>query len=107
MSTIRHKNPSELVKYLENNQPELIDVREDWEYQYCHIDNVRLIPMGEIVNTLVNLDKNKEYVLICHHGIRSLQVARYMVREGFKRIVNLTGGIDAWAKEVDNTMPTY
>ncbi len=107
MNTVRHKNPTELMSYLGDNQPELIDVREKWEYQYCHINNVRLIPMGEIVSTLRSLDKNKEYVLICHHGIRSLQVARYMAKQGFERVINLTGGVDAWAKEVDHAMPTY
>jgi rhodanese-related sulfurtransferase len=97
----------ELNNYLTNNKPLLLDVRENWEWDRCSIANSRLLPMGQIVAEIDNLDKNQETVIICHHGIRSMQVARYFDLIGFESIINLHGGIDAWAKQVDHKMTQY
>lgn len=63
--------------------------------------------MGEIMTSLDTLDKSEETVLICHHGIRSMQVVRYFESIGFGCVINLRGGIDAWAKQLDDSMTQY
>jgi rhodanese-related sulfurtransferase len=87
--------------------PLLLDVREPWETQTCRIDGSRLIPMGEIAARRDELDPQAEVVVICHHGGRSLQVAQFLGEQGFARVHNLAGGVDAWAKTVDPSMPVY
>lgn len=90
-----------------NKSTLLLDVREPWEYEKCRIENSRLIPMRRVPNVLHELDPDQEIVVICHHGIRSRSVAAYLASNAFTNIINLTGGIDAWAKDVDRTMATY
>jgi len=85
----------------------LLDVREPWEYQICSIEGSRLLPMGRIPAACDELDPDQTIVVICHHGIRSYQVAYYLEHAGFKDVINLTGGIEAWAREVDRDMATY
>jgi rhodanese-related sulfurtransferase len=101
--------PEQLKERLEqaDDSPVLLDVREDWEYQRCHIDGSRHLPMSEIVANMDSLDKNVETVVICHHGIRSQQVAQYLHSQGFRKIYNLDGGIEAWADTVDPDMEKY
>lgn len=88
-------------------KPVLLDVRENWEFATCHIDGSVQIPMNTIPARIDDLDEDAEIVCICHHGARSLQVAAFLERNGFGKMVNLTGGVHAWALQVDNTMPTY
>ncbi len=99
--------PEALEEYLEFNKPLLLDVREQWEWDKCHFDAARLLPMGQIMENIDSLDKAAEIVIICHHGIRSMQVARYFESIGFERVINLKGGIDAWAKTIDSSMAQY
>lgn len=87
--------------------PVLLDVREPWEFAVCHIDGSTLIPMREIPTALNNLDPDQEIVVICHTGVRSLQVCYYLRSEGFDNVFNLTGGVHAWATKIDPNMPTY
>jgi len=82
-------------------------VREPWEFQTCHIAASRQVPMGEIQARVQELDPQAETVVICHHGGRSMQVAMFLEKQGFKRVHNLAGGLDAWARSVDPSMPTY
>lgn len=98
---------TELQQHLQDKQPVLLDVREPAEYEICQIDNALLIPMGEITSRIQELDEEDEIVCICHHGMRSLQVAMYLESQGFSNMVNLTGGIEAWACEVQPDMPRY
>jgi rhodanese-related sulfurtransferase len=88
-------------------KPLLLDVREPWEFETCHIDGAVLIPMNTIPARQEELDPEASIVCICHHGMRSMQVAAFLERNGFANIINLTGGIHAWAQQVDGTMPTY
>ena len=90
-----------------DSNPLLLDVREPWEFQICHIDGSRLIPMGQIPTSLGSLDPGRETVVICHHGIRSRSVGRYLEHAGFTNVINLSDGVDGWAKSVDKTMATY
>ena len=85
----------------------LLDVREPWEFQICRIEGSQLLPMGEIPARAGELDQGAEVVVICHHGGRSLQVALFLEKQGFSDVTNLTGGVDAWAKNVDPAMPVY
>lgn len=87
--------------------PLLLDVREPWEFEVCHIEGARLLPMHQVPSQVNALDAARETVVICHHGVRSFHVARFLERNGFTRVINLTGGVDAWAKQVDPSMPSY
>lgn len=106
---MREFSAVELKKYLDTAQPVplLLDVRQPWEYDVCQLENSRLIPMSQIPEKLAELDKDQETVVICHHGIRSRSVGRYLEQAGFRHIINLSGGVDQWAKTVDRQMPTY
>ncbi len=89
-------------------KPLLLDVREPWEFRICHIEGSKLVPMREIPAAAAELDPDQEIVVICHHGIRSLQVARYLEEHlGFSNVINLAGGVDAWAREIDKGMAVY
>lgn len=87
--------------------PVLLDVREPWEFQTCHIAGARHVPMNELPARLGELDPGAELVAICHHGTRSLHVAYFLARQGFERVHNLVGGVDAWARTIDPAMPVY
>ncbi len=104
---MRDFEPKQLAQYLQNHSPLLLDVREQWEWDICHFNQARLLPMGQIMANIDSLERTEEMVLICHHGIRSRQVARYFESIGFSQIINLKGGIDAWAKMVDQSMNLY
>ncbi len=100
-----HIEASGLDKSVE--QPLLLDVRQPWEFDVCKISGSTLIPMSQIPATLEQLDADRETIVICHHGIRSRSVGRYLEQAGFSNIINLSGGVDEWAKTVDNQMATY
>jgi len=106
---MREFSAVELKQYLDTTQPAplLIDVRQPWEYDVCQLENSHLIPMSQIPEKLSELDKEQETVVICHHGIRSRSVGRYLEQAGFTNIINLSGGVAQWAKSVDTLMPTY
>lgn len=89
------------------DKPLLLDVREPNEFQHCHIEGAVLMPMQSVPARLNDLEEDAAIVCICHHGMRSMQVARFLEQQGFTNIVNLTGGVHAWAQQVDPTMPTY
>ncbi|MDQ5847907.1 MAG: rhodanese-like domain-containing protein [Pseudomonadota bacterium] len=88
-------------------KPVLLDVREPWEYQSAHIEGARLVPMNEVAARVSELDPQEDLVVICHLGGRSMQVAMFLEKQGFARVHNLAGGVDAWAKTVDPAMPVY
>jgi rhodanese-related sulfurtransferase len=85
----------------------LLDVREPYEYEYANIPGSVLIPLHQIPSRLGELDPARNIVVICHHGIRSLQAANYLAFSGFMNVANLAGGIDAWSLNCDNSVPRY
>ncbi len=98
---------SELQLYLQEATPLLLDVREPWEFDTCHIDGSTNLPMGQIPQSIEDLPDNGDIVVICHHGVRSQQVIRFLEDKLTARLINLDGGVDAWAREVDRNMPVY
>lgn len=100
--------PAQLAGELESGErPILLDVREQWEYNHCRIEGSQLMPMQSVPQRVAELDPAKRIVCICHHGARSMQVGLFLESKGFADVVNLSGGIAAWARNVDPTMPTY
>ena len=87
--------------------PCVVDVREPWEYDKAHLAATMLIPMREIPARLAELPEDDDLVVMCHHGSRSAQVATWLARNGFDRVHNLAGGIDAWSRLVDPAVPRY
>lgn len=99
--------PADLKQRLERGErPLIVDVREPWEVAAASLPGAVNIPMGEIPSRLTELDPDRETIVLCHHGIRSAQVAMYLARNGFERVINLSGGIDAWSA-VDPSVPRY
>ena len=100
--------PEELKLYMDaGNSPALLDVRETWEYEICHIDNSINISMSLSPSRIAEYKPDQEIVVICHHGIRSLQMASYLETLGYTKISNLAGGIDAWARTIEPAMTQY
>ncbi len=85
----------------------LLDVREPYEFQYASIIGSLLIPLQHIPQRLGELNRDRDIVVVCHHGMRSQQAAQYLVQTGFTRVANLMGGIDAWSCECDSSVPRY
>jgi rhodanese-related sulfurtransferase len=108
MSEIGELEPAELKRRLDRGDAIVVlDVREPEEIRLAAFPGAIHIPMGEIPSRLAELDADAEWVVVCHHGIRSAQVAMYLARSGFERVSNLSGGIDAWSLTVDPATPRY
>ena len=101
--------PAQLKARLDAGDPlRLIDVREPHEFTRCRLDAAELIPMRAIPQHLPALKAATEsLVLYCHHGIRSLQAAAWLRKQGFPTCQSLQGGIDSWSREIDPTVPRY
>jgi rhodanese-related sulfurtransferase len=98
--------PQDLRQRLD--QVRIVDVREPWEYQVCHLAGAESIPMGEIPAALPRLDGDeKPLVVYCHHGVRSLRVANWLRQQGIEQVSSLQGGIDRWSLEIDPAVPRY
>ena len=98
----------DLAKRLkQGNHLRLLDVREPHELQISHLDNATLIPLGQLAARLSELDTAEEIVVFCKAGTRSSRALELMVSAGFRKIKNLKGGINAWARQVDPSMPIY
>ncbi len=85
----------------------VLDVREAEEIAIAPFPDATHIPMGEIPSRLAELDMEAEWIVVCHHGVRSAQVAMYLAHMGFEHVSNLNGGIDAWSLTADPSTPRY
>ncbi|MEO7254764.1 MAG: rhodanese-like domain-containing protein, partial [Casimicrobium sp.] len=90
----------------------LLDVREPWEFEIARIERSVNIPMSTLVARIDEVralqhSADTPLVLVCHHGMRSMQCARYLASQGVEHLINLTGGIDAWSTQVDPSVPSY
>jgi rhodanese-related sulfurtransferase len=103
-------NATELAAWLADarrEKPVLLDVREPWEFQTARIEGSQHIPMRELPARVAEIDAGREVVAICHHGGRSMQVAMFLEKNGFSKVHNLQGGVDAWSRSVDPAVPIY
>lgn len=87
--------------------PLVLDVRETWEVQLASIPGVVHVPMSQVPARLGEFEKDRETIVMCHAGGRSMRVAHYLAGQGFTNVANLAGGIAAWSDEVDATVPHY
>ena len=104
---MRRMTAPQLAAHLEAARPLLLDVREPWEFDICHIDGSVNLPMAQIPQNVDDLIEADEIVVICHHGIRSQHVIWFLQQQLDQPLINLDGGVDAWAREVDPDMPVY
>jgi adenylyltransferase/sulfurtransferase len=101
-------NAPQLASRLKNeNPPLLLDVREPHELQISALAGAVNIPLGTLAARLSELDSAREMVVLCKSGSRSARALELLASAGFKRVKNLQGGINAWAKEIDNSLPVY
>jgi rhodanese-related sulfurtransferase len=102
--------PAELVAWRQDagrDPPIVVDVREPWEFDHCRIADSCSLPLGSLPQALDDLPRNRAYVVVCHHGVRSFHAAAWLKRAGFDRVHNLRGGIAAWADQVEPAMNRY
>jgi rhodanese-related sulfurtransferase len=100
-------SPADMKQRLDRGEKFLlVDVREPWEYEMCRIEGAELIPMGLIPANLQALTTGGEVVCYCHHGMRSLDVARWLQGQGIQA-KSLAGGIDRWSQEIDPKTARY
>jgi rhodanese-related sulfurtransferase len=92
---------------VKRTKPVLLDVREPWEFAACRIDGSQSMPMRSVPARYHELMRDQDIIIICHHGARSYQVGMFLEQMGFTSVINLQGGVAAWARDVDPTMPTY
>ncbi|MGH8396670.1 MAG: rhodanese-like domain-containing protein [Gammaproteobacteria bacterium] len=85
----------------------ILDIREPWEYERVHLPDCLHIPMDDLRERLDELDREQTYVILCHHGNRSLQVSAFMQAQGFRDVINLSGGIEEWAVSLEPNLPHY
>lgn len=99
---------TELAKRLEQGEDlQLVDVREPHELEISQLPDALLIPLGQVASRFEDLDPNQETILICKSGVRSSRALGILINEGFNKVHNLKGGINAWAQTVDNSLPIY
>jgi molybdopterin/thiamine biosynthesis adenylyltransferase/rhodanese-related sulfurtransferase len=99
---------AELAREMEaNRELLLVDVREPMEWEVCRIEPALLVPLGSLEDRLGEIDRQRDVVMVCHHGVRSLRAALLMRNAGFSRVRSLRGGVAAWADHVDPAMPRY
>lgn len=100
--------PAALKALLDSPRPPLVlDVRENWEREAARLAGTLDIPMAQVPQRLADLPRDRQIVVMCHGGVRSQQVAGFLAQSGFSQVANLTGGIHAWACEVDPSIGTY
>ena len=85
----------------------LLDCREPWEYQAARIERTINIPMGEIPARVQELNPGEHIIVICHHGVRSMNVTAWLRQQGFEKVQSMAGGIDRWSRTVDPKVPIY
>lgn len=107
--------PADLPRWLQAvcayGEPLVLDVREPAEWQAASIKAngfaLREMSMGQVPPRMQELDPEQPVAVLCHHGVRSMQVAAFLQAHGFARVANIAGGIDAWSVELDPTVPRY
>ena len=105
---IQEINPIDAAAMRKQSPPALfLDVREAPELAICHIDGALHIAMSELTTQFAAIPLDRPVIVLCHHGMRSRQVIQFLQSQGYDKLLNLKGGIDAWAQKVDTGMATY
>jgi rhodanese-related sulfurtransferase len=116
LANISHVHPTQLGDWLSSQSksattPVLLDVREPWEVQRASVKPANCllvaIPMMQLQARLSELAPETPIAVLCHHGVRSMQVARFLTNQGFSAVANISGGIAAWANDFDATVAQY
>jgi rhodanese-related sulfurtransferase len=101
-------SPTEAASLIAEGKAKLIDVREPWEFATAHVQGSVDMPMGDVpARAHQELDPEERLVVLCHHGMRSMNVTAWLRNQGFEQVQSLRGGIDAWSAEVDPAVPRY
>ena len=103
------KEPLEVKAMLDESSSDimLLDVREKWEFDLCHIPMSIHMPIAEVILRISELEKTNPIIIICHNGRRSLNIGLELIDKGFDNVINLKGGVDQWADDIDTSMAKY
>jgi rhodanese-related sulfurtransferase len=103
------KEPLEVKAMLDESSSSimLLDVREKWEFDLCHIPESIHMPIAEVILRISELEKTNPIIIICHNGRRSLHIGLELIEKGFDNVINLKGGVDQWADDIDISMTKY
>jgi rhodanese-related sulfurtransferase len=103
------KEPLEVKAMLDESSSSimLLDVREKWEFDLCHIPKSIHMPIAEVILRISELEKTNPIIIICHNGRRSLHIGVELIEKGFDNVINLKGGVDQWADDIDTSMTKY
>jgi rhodanese-related sulfurtransferase len=101
--------PEEVKAKLDHGEEfTLLDVREPWEFETASIDGAKLVPIRDVPSRAhQELDPEDHIVVVCHHGVRSMNVTAWLRQQGFEKVKSMRGGIDAWSRQVDGKVPVY
>lgn len=97
----------QFAKIRQANEYVLVDVREPQEIDICSLPEHLNYPLSAGFDQYLTLDRERLTIVMCHHGVRSAYVTEFLANNGFGQVVNLEGGIDAWARQIDPSVPTY
>ncbi len=96
------------TKLDQGDEVTLLDVRESWEFETAKMAGAKLVPMGDVPSRAhQELDPEAHIVVVCHHGVRSMNVTAWLRQQGFEKAQSMRGGIDAWSRQVDGSVPVY
>ena len=103
------KEPLEVKAMIDEDSSNimLLDVREKWEFDLCHIPMSVHMPIAEVILRLPELEKENPIIIVCHNGRRSLNIGLELIEKGFENVINLKGGVDQWADDIDTSMTKY
>ena len=105
---IQEINPIEAAaRQNQSSKTVFLDVREAPELAICHIEGAQHVAMSELTTQFTAIPQDRPVIVFCHHGMRSRQVIQFLQSQGYDNLINLEGGIHAWAQEVEPTMATY
>jgi len=108
MSQLEELSPTQFrARWPEGDGVVLLDVREPHELAMASVAGALHIPMADVPRRLNEIDRGKAVVVMCRSGARSLRVAEFLVANGFEAVYNLAGGINAWSRELDPSVPRY
>ncbi|MBL0939007.1 MAG: HesA/MoeB/ThiF family protein [Gemmatimonadaceae bacterium] len=108
MNDVQHLSAIEVAALLASDTPPvLLDVREPWEFDTAHVAGSTLVPLNTLPSAISALNPQQSYAVLCHHGMRSEMAANWLAQQGFVSLINVAGGIDAWSRTVDPSVPRY